>query len=775
MPRFATVRGMSYTHLPLRVLLPAIVFLAAVAACAAPVVENRLPLPTEVGYLPADGDTVSVNPPAIAWLQEPSATSYTVEISRDPEFRNADVHVDDYRYLLYTHTSPLEPGKYYWRYAFETADGQRSAWSKIRSFSIPPGVPQVPRPSRDYISKIIPRQHPRMFMRPEDLPGLRDSRTSLPEEWRALLSDADRALSAPIMREPPPWTDGVWNANEWSAHLGAVTPAAAELETLAFAYLLSRDMRYGEAARQRLLNFVKWAPLGTSSMGINDEVGMPILHSVSRSYSWIHDILTPEEIRVIRSNMAARGNETFRVLRQGPYEQIAFNSHAGRMYHILGEAGIAFYDEIPEAPEWLNYALTIFYGWYPIWGDADGGWAEGAFYWTSYNEKMTWWLDQMSSVLRLDGTKKPFYNHVGDFPYFVAPPGAVMSGFGDFSEKPPWSTRGRVVAAYALARQDGRWQWFADQVGSGDFRGAIRYLRAFRTKPAPCAPTQDSPLLKVFPKAGWAVFNSHIGEATSNTQFMMRCSPYGNISHSHEDQNNIVLGAYGQPLLVNTGIRDYYGSPFCKGYYWATLAHNCLLIDGGGQSRGPESKGHIVASRCTPGFAYAVGDATGAYSTSSLYRRWSAMVPDEAVVIKDEVQTTASAVQLLYHGRAPFTFSDSGATTNARVSLKTGDVQLDGIIFGTSVTLSQVDHYPTIDLARGTTVPEWHLTAHLPVENGRALRVVSVFVPYLLKNGPPATDINVTEREGQTIVTWRAGSRDRRLVLGIRPEDVQFE
>jgi len=59
----------------------------------------------------------------------------------------------------------------------------------------------------------------------------------------------------------------------------------------------------------------------------------------------------------------------------------------------------------------------------------------------------------------------------------------------------------------------------------------------------------------------------------------------GHTSHSHADQNAIVLGAYGSPLLANTGIRPWYGSPFCKVWYWTTKVHNALEIDGQGQPK----------------------------------------------------------------------------------------------------------------------------------------------------------------------------------------------
>ena len=47
--------------------------------------------------------------------------------------------------------------------------------------------------------------------------------------------------------------------------------------------------------------------------------------------------------------------------------QRPFGSHANRVWHKLAEAGIAFLDEIPEAPVWLDYAVNKFFACYPVW------------------------------------------------------------------------------------------------------------------------------------------------------------------------------------------------------------------------------------------------------------------------------------------------------------------------------------------------------------------------------------------------------------------------
>src|ERR1019366_2877875 len=90
---------------------------------------------------------------------------------------------------------------------------------------------------------------------------------------------------------------------------------------LAFCYMLSGDRRFAEGARKWLLHIASWKPLGTTSMEVNDEAGMPILHSGSRAYDWLYDALSEADRATIRNAFRARGEETYERLHKIPYER----------------------------------------------------------------------------------------------------------------------------------------------------------------------------------------------------------------------------------------------------------------------------------------------------------------------------------------------------------------------------------------------------------------------------------------------------------------------
>ena len=76
--------------------------------------------------------------------------------------------------------------------------------------------------------------------------------------------------------------------------------------------------------------------------------------------------------------MRFRLNTLYEILKYNTvYHSSNFTSHSARMCSFLAEGAICFADKWPEANEWLNYTMTVFWNLYPTWGKDDGGWHEG--------------------------------------------------------------------------------------------------------------------------------------------------------------------------------------------------------------------------------------------------------------------------------------------------------------------------------------------------------------------------------------------------------------
>lgn len=705
-------------------------------------VSNRPPAADEIGYLPAAGTTVGTNPPALAWLPEPGASAYAVQLARDSEFTHDVITITNTRYVLYTHTAALPPGLWWWRYACVNDKGEHSAWSKVRSFAIAPDAQPFPRPSEEQTRQQLPAQHPRLMMRPEEVESLcRACQGPQKDRWIQFRRTADDALLLPFIPEPPPYTNGKENAVEWRASYTATIKACATAETLALCYRLTGEPRYGDGARRWLLHIASWDPSGSTSLKTNDECGMPILYVTSRAYDWAFAALHRSDLEKMQAMIRVRGEEAYKKLHNAPHEQKAYDSHQGRLWHFLGEAAIAYYGEVPEAKKWLEYALTIFWGWYPAFGDAEGGWAQGLDYWQVYILRSTWWLDALQAALKIDGSEKPFYRHVGDFPIYVAPPGGALMGFADYGENRPAQPHqlgymepgirdlGSVDAYFARLRDKPEWQWYAEAWGNDAFPPtAMGFLRALRNHPpVPKArPPLDWPKAKWFRGVGWVALHTNLLDGREDVQVMMRSSPLGNISHSHADQNAMVVAAYGSPLLVNTGIRPWWGSPYFWEWYVATKAHNALEINGQGQPKTEAAKGQVIVFQPGDCFDYVVGDASPAYGGElKRYRRHLVFLKPGLLMVLDEVQGREPlSVKSWLHGRAPFTIEPS----TGRVQLTFENAALLGYLRSPAgLEIGQTDHY-TIPPELGTPPPEWHLAAQTKekAENTYILAVLGV-------------------------------------------------
>ncbi|HOX03121.1 MAG TPA: DUF4962 domain-containing protein [Candidatus Paceibacterota bacterium] len=651
--------------------------LAASGMAAAPIPwTEREPKPNEVGYRPADGATARLNPPSFIWLHEPRAISYTFQWSRSPDFTGA-VTVESLPFNTYTDHRTWAPGLYHWRYRFADAQNRSSNWSQARSVQVPAEANAFSMPDRVQQRARVPAGHPRLFLRPEDLPRLRAvARGECASSFGPLRAEADRLLR----REPTPEPTRRGSARDpllrayWWPNREQTLRACQEAEVLAFVYLLTGEERYGAAARRWILHLAAWDPDGPTNFRLNCEAAKPLIHRLPRAYDWAWDALSDTDRQTVQKAMLRRVQDAWvsgEVQRGVGHLNSPFNSHGNRIWHKLGECGIAFLGEIPEAETWLDYAVNKFHACYPVWSDDDGGWHEGVSYWAGYMSKAVWWLQVADSALGIDGFKKPFFAQVGDFPMYVAPPHSPNIGFGDLSYRPASSGWGGFLEYFireASQRPDGGhagyWRWWAQQWGMGQQDGIAGFLYQANLPPLPSpkAPT-DLPLSKVFHGIGIASLHTTLLDSRDDVHFLFKSSPYGTQSHGHNPHNSFQLNAYGEALLTTCVYRDWHGSPFHYRYAHSTRAHNAVLVNGEGQIQHTAAPhGRIVDFRAAPGWDYVAGDATGAYSNRlERYQRHAVLVRPDLIVIYDDLEARAPATfQFMLHALGPFDLEAAG-------------------------------------------------------------------------------------------------------------------
>ena len=728
----------------------------------------------EWGFRPAEGATSTLNPPRFAWRPQKGAAAYTIEAARQREFGGVAYRAESVKFNVHAPPKTFEPGKWFWRFRYVDAAGNESPWSQVREFDLPADATKFPLPPREELIQRVPASHPRLFVRPQEVATLRArAKTDLKPQYDRLIMSAERLLRKPTPTdEPPLYPQGVvkkseqWRKFWWGARdqtMRVLDPAAQ----LGFAYQISGERKYGEEAKRILLATATWDPHGASGYLYNDEAGMPYNYLFARTYSFVNDLLSDAERAECRRVMTIRGREMYEHLCPRHFWQ-PFESHRNRAWPFLGEVAIAFRGEIPEADDWLWFAMNVFANVYPVWNDSDGGWHEGMAYWRSYLERFSWWADVMSAAMQIDAyTSLPFFEQVGYLPIYAMPPGTPVGGFGDQTNNVNSANMATMMAVFAAQAQNPHWQWYVDAhramadaedaaevpgarlgVTSGSparifspwrspDSGYIPFVRAARYPKVEGKPPTGLPSSRAFRGVGQAFLNTSLLDARDNVEVLFKSSPFGTMSHGYDAQNSFQLYAFGQPLLISSGVRDIYGSDHHANWMWETKSCNNITV--GAEKRGqvkhsPKAVGRIVTFSTSPEVDFVQGDAWKAYDPSlKKFTRSILFAKPDVIVIVDELETDSPQV-FQYHLHSPAEMKIAGATDISIAAQRAGcHIALHA---PADLDITQTDKFDVAPRER-IKLTQYHLTAATK-EPAAKQKFIAVIRPHRADQKPAA-------------------------------------
>ncbi len=722
------------------VLALAIFFFATVARAAAPFNET-VDDPRQWGFRPAEGEVSAVSPAPLVWRPQEGAATYRVQVATDRDFKKLAYEADGISLSAHCAPETLPAGSYWWRVCAVDAAGARSLWSIPRGYSIAADAVPFPLPARDDLMARVPAQHPRLFLRPEELPRLRELVNGpLAEPYAKLLARCDAFLAdPPSLEDWPKYPEGTVRLSPewavlWRGARSHVIQAYEGITALALVHALGGPEKYGQEAHRMLMETVKWDPVGATGFAYNDEAGMRVPFYFSRAYTLIQDLLTEEDREKSRAMMRIRGNEMYDSLHTRlQHLWVPYNSHSNRSFHFLGEAAIAFLGEIPEAEDWLWFSTNVFFNVYPVWSDADGGWHEGVGYWSGYLTYMTWWLDVQRASLGIDGYKKPYFSQIGFLPIYAQQPGAPRQTFGDVTGvRTPNNRVGPLMGVIADQTGNPLWIDYVKRTGGWEpddsYVGFFRAWRKLEQQPAPAASIADLPTARVFRGTGLAYMHTDLTDAKNNVMVAFKSSPFGSQSHGNEAQNHFDLYAYGEPLFARSGTREIHGSDHHKNWMWETKSCNAITIDGQGQvAHSPSSVGRITAFATTPAVDWVVGDATGAFGgRATKAERTILFIKPGLVAVLDDYETVKpSSFTYWLHSPKPMTVAGQHD-----ISVGSGDVRCSvDLLEPAGLALAQTDKFdpmprPPFD----KQIVEHHLTADA-AEKATRRQFVALFRP----------------------------------------------
>jgi hypothetical protein len=702
----------------------------------------------EWGYRPAEGAVSETNPPGFSWRPQSRAVRWELQCAPSAAFDTIAHQATGIEFNVYCPPCELPVGRHWWRYRGRDEDGNLSNWSRPRTFTVPERAAALPMPPRDELLARIPQSHPRLFIRPEQLPELRKlAQGPLKGRFEQLVASSEKLLkNPPPTAEPKTYPAEMkrgseeWKALWWGNRMYTIA-ALDGAATLGFTRLLGGKDEYGQLAKRILLDCAKWDPRGATGYRYNDEAGMPYAYHFSRTYTFVRDLLTPEEREVCCQVMKVRGEEMYHHLCPAHLWR-PYSSHSNRAWHFLGEVGVAFQGEIEGADDWVWFAMNVFFNVYPVWSDDDGGWHEGVSYWSSYIGRFTWWADVMRAAFGINAFEKPYFAKVGYYPMYLLPPGKVGGGFGDGANRFRAANVVPLMSELAAQARNGHWQWYVEQMdGPAQTPGYVGFVRGTLPKADPTPPT-DLPTSRLFRGTGQAYLNTSLLDANKDVQVVFKSSQMGSQSHGNEAHNSFVLWAYGEQLLLRTGHYYLYGGPHHRDWVWSTRSLNNITVGGQGQiKRSASSKGEILAFQTTPTIDVVVGEAAEAYRVTESgnerrlldrYTRAVVFVKPELVIVFDRLQAVEpSTFEYWLHAANEIQVGDQRA-----IQVQAGDVVCD-IEFLTpdGLTFAQTDQYDPNPWPQIKT-REWHLTA-TTASKTKNLEFVTLYRPHRSSDEPP--------------------------------------
>ncbi len=594
---------------------------------------------------PCDGACVPENPPALIWLPLPS-DKYDTVVYRCTVTDSAGTTVFTCDTTGNTAVPDilLEPGGYFWDVeAIETGVKRGKQY-----FTVPENAVPFLRPTADQVLAGLPDCRPRHLFTKDDISSICTSRK---EELQTLRRNIEQAYTDCLPERPMFHTDE--NALPYREYFGRFRDYCdRNLVACSLGYALLGDEKAGAFAKKLFLHLCDWNPSGPCSLcgPWGDEVGLSCARCFPAVFDLLYPLMTDKERRYAGETVAMYAAQCEKRLSSLNYSHNPGSSHAGRLPAYLGEAALTLWGTgiVPEEilHGWLTKALHIYNGVFPYFGGADGSWAEGTFYSTSYTK---WYLPFFSAVARYSGHNyldRPFYRNFARCLLHFALPDHELHPFGDgywcTPESPEWpgffaQNPFRIYAqvsglpdALALDRQLAAPALF--QLHLLDV-----FLPIFPTGDARTAPITDA---DAFPDTGYVSLHSDHTSPEDDLHLMARASKFGPGSHRQPDEGGFALFSGGTAMLIPSG---YFGREYGTAHHmkWlnSTKAHNAILIDGIGQdyrdfchtgtilSCGIDENGHRVA----------VLDLSASYPMLNRWVRTVRIVDSRTAVVEDEI------------------------------------------------------------------------------------------------------------------------------------------
>lgn len=614
--------------------------------------EQKRTSGSQIFPAPADGAVIEETPPVFSFLRDGKEKKYRVVV-QDRSGKIVFEAETEKNHVV--PKEPLKPGKYRWNLL---CGEEERGWQE---FVISENAAVILRKDAETVFCAVPDVRPRHLFFKEDIPGILKKRKAEAEVLK-------RNIEAACARElpKPPLFYSFEDGLPYREYFGEYREYCdRDMVACALGYALLGDEGAGKKAKELLLTICSWNPDGPCAVNApwNDEIGLSNARCIPAVYDMLYDILTDQQRYIAEKTIIAYAEQCEERLRALDFAENPGDSHAGRLPAYLGEAALVLkgstYIKEEILIRWLSYALEIYGGIFPFYGTADGGWAEGPFYASSYTK---WYLPFFMAVERFADVRfldRPFYQRLPQFLLHFAEKERENHPFGDGywcgSEDPEWkgffAQNPFRLYAERFGPEEARIK--AEQYAAPELF-ELHLLDVFL--PEGRMPerglTGEACAMAVFEGAGLASCQTNVADQAHGTGLLVRASRFGSVSHQHADQGSFALIRNNKVLITPSGyFGRCWGTKHHRNWTRTTKAHNCILVNG----RGQETDSFRAAGRFTDWkheenkrFFLRL-DLREAYPMLEFYER-SFELTEKELVIRDEIRSKeACEISWLLH------------------------------------------------------------------------------------------------------------------------------
>jgi hypothetical protein len=448
------------------------------------------------------------------------------------------------------------------------------------------------------------------------------------------------------------------NEQSWADSLARIREVTQyeyrQLRAAAILWRITGDKFYLEEAERRGDAFASLDPKGSTSHIGQDQGNRYIAWGLAFAYDYLGGDLPSQKRVVWLDAIKTRTAAIYSDLESGDWrlEQTPFDSHGATNFGYVAAISALMIDTFPEAENWFRNTFRSYVNYQSPWGDEQGGYGNGSAY-AEYSVALfsDFW-DAMASATGVSLYQKPWSKGLLRFLACFVPPGSPTHAFGDAAETKPSISN---LQPYANRYDDNFALWYSQSLNGSEDARTLLTKPVSETKSAVSAkpPEENSCFFK---HIGWAAMHSKWADPHRISVYF-KSSPYGSFNHSHADQNSFTLVSDGQPLLIDAGVYDWYGSPQWKKWYRQTAAHNAITFDNGkGQDTGDgarlsaeatmSAQGKITRFQPAHDVDFVEGEATRAYNgalTRAIRKTWF-LRNKEAVIIQDNLASDQARV-----------------------------------------------------------------------------------------------------------------------------------